>query len=76
MSERGGLNVANFPLAYYRTCSFYTMRTDALDRFGTGLEKRFSKDQMKAMMEDAGLTDIEFSPRAPFWCAVGYRARS
>ena len=31
-----------WPLAYYRDKSFYVMRTDALDRFGTRLEHRFS----------------------------------
>ena len=36
-------NVFNFPLSDYKNKSFYTMRTDALDRFGTKLEKRFSK---------------------------------
>ena len=39
------LNVFNFPLSDYKNKSFYTMRTDALDRFGTKLEKRFSKKE-------------------------------
>ena len=71
--EKIGFNVSNIPLSNYRNRSFYTMRTDALDRFGTKLEQRFSRDQIKAMMEKAGLERIRFSPVEPFWCAVGYR---
>ncbi len=48
------------------------MRTDALDRFGTRLEQRFSREQIKVMMEKVGLERIEFSANMPFWCAVGY----
>ena len=71
--EKTGLNVSNFPLSAYRDRSFYTMRTDALDRFGTRLEQRFSREQIKTMMEQAGLERVEFSANEPFWCAVGYR---
>ena len=71
--EKIGLNVKNFPLSAYRNRSFYTMRTDALDRFGTRLEKRFSSRQIKVMMEQAGLERVIISPNEPFWCAVGYR---
>ncbi len=71
--EKTGVNVSNFPLSAYRNLSFYTMRTDALDRFGTRLEQRFSRKQIKAMMEQAGLERVEFSASEPFWCAVGYR---
>ena len=49
------------------------MRTDALDRFGTRLEQRFSYNQIKEMMLKSGLENIEFSNEEPFWCAVGYR---
>jgi hypothetical protein len=38
LAEAAGLPVASFPLSYYRHCSFYTLRTDARDRFGTPLE--------------------------------------
>lgn len=71
--ERNGSNPAGWPLSYYRDKSFYTMRTDALDRFGTGLEQRFTRAQIEAMMRQAGLDDIMFSETPPFWCAVGYR---
>jgi ubiquinone/menaquinone biosynthesis C-methylase UbiE len=71
--ERTGANVDAFPLSFYRNMSFYTMRTDALDRFGTRLERRFTRAEIKTMMESAGLADIRFSDRAPYWCAVGIK---
>ena len=69
--EHLGFRVDSLPLAYYRNHSFYTMRTDSRDRFGTPLEQRFTKAQITEMMEQAGLVDVIFSMRAPFWCAVG-----
>ena len=49
------------------------MRTDALDRFGTRLEHRFSKAEVESMMTAAGLGDVRFSDRVPFWVACGRR---
>lgn len=71
--ERAGANVESWPLSYYRHHSFYTMRTDARDRFGTPLEQRFSREEVLAMMQDAGLQGVRFSDGAPFWCAVGFK---
>ena len=71
--EKLNLNVSNFPLSSYKNLSFYTMRTDALDRFGTRLEQRFTRDEIKNMMESAGLENIKFSNSKPFWVAVGYK---
>jgi hypothetical protein len=71
--ERGGVDVSHFPLSAYRDRSFYTMRTDALDRFGTRLEQRFTRAQIVSMMEAAGLERVSVSPEMPFWCALGYR---
>lgn len=71
LAERLGGKVANWPLSAYRWRSYYSMRTDALDRFGTRLEHRMTAAAIKAMMERAGLGDIRFSPSVPFWCAVG-----
>ena len=51
------------------------MQTDALDRFGTRLEQRFTKKQIKIMMQDAGLTKISFSEENPYWVAVDYREK-
>lgn len=71
--EALGLRVDLLPLSYYRKSSFYTMRTDALDRFGTRLEQRFTRKQVQEMMERAGLERISFSSEMPYWVAVGYR---
>lgn len=73
--ERIGFNVASFPLSYYRKYSFYTMRTDARDRFGTPLERRFSRKQITEMMEGAGLVDVHFSDAEPHWCVVGSKGK-
>jgi len=59
------------PLQAYERQSFYIIRNDSLDRFGTPLEQRFTRKQVKEMMERTGLTDIIFSDRIPFWHAVG-----
>lgn len=71
--ERMGLGVDLLPLSYYRSHSFYTMRTDSRDRFGTPLEKRFTRNQIAEMMEAAGLQDVKFSDRPPYWCASGIK---
>ena len=46
-----GINVHSFPLSNYKDKSFYTMRTDALDRFGTKLESRFTKKEIEEMLK-------------------------
>lgn len=71
--EKFGVDVAAFPLSQYRNNSFYVMRNDALDRFGTRLEKRFSQDEIRIMMEHAGLENITFSTTS-FWTALGYKS--
>jgi ubiquinone/menaquinone biosynthesis C-methylase UbiE len=71
--EKLGFNVTNVPLSYYRDRSFYTMRTDSLDRFGTPLEQRFTRAEILEMMEAAGLREVRFSENAPYWCAVGIK---
>lgn len=72
--ESCGGNIENWPLAFYRNSSFYVLKTDALDRFGTKLEKRFTKEEIFLTLQEAGLKDVEFSEEAPYWCAVGYKA--
>jgi SAM-dependent methyltransferase len=74
LSEKIGLPVSNIPLSAYRDKSFYTMRTDALDRFGTRLEQRFSKQEIEVMMRRCGLTDVRFSEEVPYWVACGRKA--
>ncbi|MBV0913473.1 class I SAM-dependent methyltransferase [Anianabacter salinae] len=72
--ERLGGNPAPIPLSFYRTSSVYTLRTDSRDRFGTPLEQRFTKNEIAAMMAEAGLVDIRFSEREPYWVAVARKA--
>lgn len=71
--EKFGFSSKNIPLSIYKDLSFYLMRTDALDRFGTLLEQRFTREKVEQMMVNAGLEDIEFSNSMPFWCAIGFR---
>lgn len=70
--EKLHVDVSHFPLSQYRNNSFYVMRNDALDRFGTRLEQRFSKAEIKAMMQSCGLENITFSTTS-FWTAVGFK---
>ena len=73
-AEWTGLDVSSIPLSQYRRSSFYTMRTDALDRFGTRLERRFTAREILAMTHAAGLDRIAFGASPPYWCVVGHRA--
>ena len=68
---RLGIPTRAIPLEAYKDRSFYTMRTDAYDRFCTSLEKRFSRVEIQQMLDDAGFERIVFSDQVPFWCAVG-----
>lgn len=72
--DKLGINPAPLPLSFYRNTSFYTMRTDSRDRFGTPLEQRFTRNEITIMMSQAGLRDIRFSEKEPFWVAVGVKA--
>jgi ubiquinone/menaquinone biosynthesis C-methylase UbiE len=72
--DRLGVLPPSWPLAYYRDRSFYVMRTDALDRFGTRLEKRFTRLEIAAMLARAGFEGVRFSDREPYWVAIATRA--
>jgi SAM-dependent methyltransferase len=69
--EHLGGDAERLPLSWYRGKPFYTMRTNAFDRFGTPLEQRFSRAEIAVMMEQAGLAQVRFSEAPPYWCAVG-----
>ena len=45
------------------------LANDALDRFGTSLEQRFSKAEIAQMLHEAyfDLTTLKFSEVEPFW---------
>jgi SAM-dependent methyltransferase len=74
LAERLGFEVGSLPLSYYRRSSFATLRADSLDRFGTPLERRFSRREIDEMMRRAGLERIAFREGPPYWVAVGYKA--
>jgi len=58
------------PLSYYHNKSLTIIRNDALDRFGTPLEKRFSRKEIETMLREAGFTNIFFSEKTPFWHCI------
>jgi len=64
------------PLAIYRDNSFYIIRNDALDRFGTKLEHRFSRTQISQMLFESGISQIKFSEKAPYWHVIGKKVNS
>ena len=68
----GGDGAADgIPLHYYADKSWHVIRNDALDRFGTPLEQRFTKAQIAEMMRAGGLEDLRFSDKMPMWHGVG-----
>lgn len=73
LTEKLGLGHCLIPLADYRKKPYYQMRNDALDRFGTRLEKRYSKRQIKDMLLVAGFSDIKFSNQTHYWCCVAVK---
>jgi len=64
-----GKNVSNFPLHHYANMPFVMLQNDALDRFGTRLEQRFSKKEITEMLgsADFDLSTLKFSEVEPFW---------
>ena len=64
-----GIDTFNFPLSDYKNKSLYTMRTDSLDRFGTKVERRFSKREIKELLITHGFKNILFGKNMPYWVA-------
>jgi SAM-dependent methyltransferase len=64
-----GINVSNIPLHHYADMPFMMLANDSLDRFGTTLEQRFSKDQIRQMLKNAdfNLETLVFSEIEPYW---------
>lgn len=62
---------AKMPLNYYYNKSFFIIRNDSLDKFGTSLEQRFSKKEVESLMAGCGLEDIVISTGAPYYHTVG-----
>jgi len=63
----------SLPLAYYVDKSFYIIRNDSLDRFGTPLEQRFTKKEITNMLEVAGMKNIVFSEQQPYWHVIAQK---
>ena len=68
-----GFNNELLPLGQYYDKSFYVMKTDSLDRFGTIYEKRYSKKEIKKLLMKNGFKDIMFSKNEPYWHAIAYK---
>jgi len=64
-----GVNTSNIPLHHYADMPFVMLANDALDRFGTSLEQRFSKAEITEMLRAAGfdIATLKFSDSEPFW---------
>ena len=63
----------NFLLSYYMDKPFYVMRNDALDRFRTKYEKRYSRSDIIKLFKKSGFKKIKISSKRPYWCAIGYK---
>lgn len=66
----GGNLWRKIPLSYYASQPWKVIRNDSLDRFGTPLEKRFSKKEIETMLVNCGLSEIRFSENDPYWHVV------
>jgi len=64
-----GRGTSNLPLHHYADMPFVMLANDALDRFGTSLEQRFSKTEITEMLRaaDFNLSTLTFSESEPFW---------
>ncbi len=64
-----GVNTSNIPLHHYADMPFVMLANDALDRFGTSLEQRFSKAEITEMLRLANfdISTLKFSDEEPFW---------
>jgi len=67
-----GKDTSNFPLHHNAEMLFVMLANDALDRFGTTLELRFSKTQITEILFIAGfdVSTLMFSDSEPFWTFV------
>jgi len=63
------INISNFPLYQYHNKPLEVMLNDALDRFGTRLENRFSVEQITKLLNDADfdISTLKFSDSEPYY---------
>ena len=67
--SRFGIDTSNIPLHHYADMPFVMLANDALDRFGTTLEQRFSKAEITEMLgaADFDVSTLKFSEIEPYW---------
>ena len=67
-----GRDVSNIPLHHYADMPFIMLQNDALDRFGTRLEQRFTKKDIEKMLSVAEfkLSTLKFSEVEPYWTFI------
>lgn len=63
------------PLEYYKDKSFMIMRNDSLDRFGTPLEQRFSKEFINNMLIKNNFIDVKFSKYQPYYHVIATKKK-
>jgi SAM-dependent methyltransferase len=64
-----GVSTSNIPLHHYANMPYVMLANDALDRFGTSLEQRFSKTEIEEMLirADFDLSTLVYSEAEPYW---------
>jgi len=65
-----GVDLDGWPLFVYARYPFNVLYNDQFDRFSAPLEKRYSPDEVRALMEAAGLTQVSVRPCVG-WVADG-----
>ena len=67
--EKSGRGAQSIPLHHYANMPLYIMRNDALDRFGTRIERRFSRAEISELLFNTGfdVKTLYFSESEPFW---------
>jgi SAM-dependent methyltransferase len=67
--EKLGKSAVSIPLHHYAKMPLYILRNDALDRFGTQVERRFSQAEISKLLLRAGfdVSTLHFSDSEPFW---------
>jgi SAM-dependent methyltransferase/uncharacterized protein YbaR (Trm112 family) len=61
-----------WPLSVYAKYPFTVLYNDQFDRFSAPIEKRYSRDEVKALLESVGLKDVQVHARFG-WIADGIK---
>jgi len=65
----------HIPLSYYINKPFKVIRNDALDRFGTRIEKRYTRKEIISLLNEVGIGNIVFSDHEPYWHLMGQKLK-